>query len=629
MPDCVEYKINISYDSPVFSLYQGLKEQQGMKDEDIARRSHHFIDYSKPYLQPALVGADDCTIETADVLESVDIYDKLCSLIDGGPDCKDPIEIVSQPTSDKIATAIKIANDALNGKDNFDIKMGTAMFYFAGMPTAEQLKSLSKGQIRSFNDRLAVLDRMGLKALGSHLKNNGGLGLFLMYRDNWLEAGADDASLRGRGGDTEKAKILYSLFEKAGLKPEFGEMDLTGKVKGTSFAQVRPIVVGLRGQNNDHTLFSFDFDANDKELTEKFYPMNARHYFIAELVNRTGAVIEFYDDQRANDTQVSSIVIDAGSGRKFNHVPTIDLIVQLSGNDSTAYRPWLLDGYKKLNKGNPGEAEVSIKKAAELNPFCWEAFYFLGRAFSEQKKYAEAKEALNRSLQINPKHAWAYLELGRIFEAAGESKQAVEAFNSAVATDQYFPEGSYALAKALYDSGDKTAALENISKALLLDFQYAEALHLRGKILKENGLAKEAVDSFSESLKYAKSYWPLYSSLVPALCELNDEDRANEVLSVFKTELNNASLPTDELTGPFEETKVIQKTCGSPQIYSAIYAFFGDKFLKGNSFESALDAYSLAGQMDPGDIDLGLKRSMILMLLNRPEDASKVIDEMK
>lgn len=58
-----------------------------------------------------------------------------------------------------------------------------------------------------------------------------------------------------------------------------------------------------------------------------------------------------------------------------------------------------------FNRGSMDTAAIEYNKWTILDPSSAEAWYNLGGAYFNQRKYAKAKQAWERSLQINPNYA--------------------------------------------------------------------------------------------------------------------------------------------------------------------------------------------------------------------------------
>jgi len=122
-----------------------------------------------------------------------------------------------------------------------------------------------------------------------------------------------------------------------------------------------------------------------------------------------------------------------------------------------------LEGYRQLgdvalSQNRPGEAVLSYRKAASLEPSNMAAQLGLANAFRRLKNFSQAKEALSVVLQGDPMNAVAHLELAQIHLAESEIQEAIRELDKVV---RYQPQNSAArdlLVDTLETSGELHAA---------------------------------------------------------------------------------------------------------------------------------------------------------------------------
>lgn len=95
-----------------------------------------------------------------------------------------------------------------------------------------------------------------------------------------------------------------------------------------------------------------------------------------------------------------------------------------------------------FKEGNYAEAIPILEHASREYPGSYEAFVYLGAAYSQLGRHNAAIGALKRASEIKPDSPRVHYNLGQAYEAAGVPKEAVREYKAALALDQ-----NYGLAK--------------------------------------------------------------------------------------------------------------------------------------------------------------------------------------
>jgi len=85
------------------------------------------------------------------------------------------------------------------------------------------------------------------------------------------------------------------------------------------------------------------------------------------------------------------------------------------------------DYYHELDK-----AETWFRKAIELWPNCYEAYYELGVLYGVRHKFSEAEEIFKKAMEFEPKNTELYFELGWIYRQQNKFSEAEEIFKKAL-----------------------------------------------------------------------------------------------------------------------------------------------------------------------------------------------------
>jgi Flp pilus assembly protein TadD len=91
-------------------------------------------------------------------------------------------------------------------------------------------------------------------------------------------------------------------------------------------------------------------------------------------------------------------------------------------------QPFLNMGIVLVDGGHPGQAEQYLKSAVSLAPENPKIREQLGRAYQQQKKYAQAQAQLEAAVKLAPRAAGLHFELGQIYYRRGLRSEAQQQF---------------------------------------------------------------------------------------------------------------------------------------------------------------------------------------------------------
>ena len=142
-------------------------------------------------------------------------------------------------------------------------------------------------------------------------------------------------------------------------------------------------------------------------------------YSLNELQNKSTNNItctEHYNEQIVNQA--------LNLHSKGNIVEAAKYYEYLINQDFTDPRVYSNYGSILKNQGQLKEAELSTRKAIELNPILTEAHLNLGSILKEIGNLKEAEISLRKATQLNPYLANAHSDLGSILNELGNLKEA-------------------------------------------------------------------------------------------------------------------------------------------------------------------------------------------------------------
>ena len=135
---------------------------------------------------------------------------------------------------------------------------------------------------------------------------------------------------------------------------------------------------------------------------------------------------------------------------------------------------WAL-GYQQ--PPDPVGAEKAAREAIRLQPNMFQAYYHLGRALMEQKKFSEAIDALQQAKHISPNSGSADFGMGQVYVAAGDYDKAIKIFSNLPKADQSTPIVHFQLSVAYAGHGDKERALGELQKAIDSGYRDSAAIN--------------------------------------------------------------------------------------------------------------------------------------------------------
>jgi len=135
---------------------------------------------------------------------------------------------------------------------------------------------------------------------------------------------------------------------------------------------------------------------------------------------------------------------------------------------------WAL-GYQQ--PPDPVGAEKAAREAIRLQPNMFQAYYHLGRALMEQKKFSEAIDALQQAKHISPNSGSADFGMGQVYVAAGDYDKAIKIFSNLPKADQSTPIVHFQLSVAYAGHGDKERALVELQEAIDSGYRDSAAIN--------------------------------------------------------------------------------------------------------------------------------------------------------
>ncbi|WP_269611085.1 tetratricopeptide repeat protein [Prochlorococcus marinus] len=181
--------------------------------------------------------------------------------------------------------------------------------------------------------------------------------------------------------------------------------------------------------------------------------------------------------------------------------------------------------------GNLKEAELSTRKAIEINPNFPDAYLNLGIILKDFGKLQEAELSTRKAIEIKPDSAMAHSNLGIILQDLGRLKEAELSTHKAIELNPNFTLSHYNLGIILRDLGNLQEAESSTRKAIELNPDFADAYLNLGNILRDLGKSEEAELSYRKAIEIKPDFAEAHSNLGNILICLDKEKDAKKHFS--------------------------------------------------------------------------------------------------
>jgi tetratricopeptide (TPR) repeat protein len=160
------------------------------------------------------------------------------------------------------------------------------------------------------------------------------------------------------------------------------------------------------------------------------------------------------------------------------------------------------EGEELLSEGRTSEAIAKFLLAIKQNPYYKEAYYKLGKVYSEKGDYKKAILYFKEAIKVDKDYLDALNLLGLAYEADDQISLALSCYQRSLKIDPLNVTSRYNLAEAFYKSGRNEEAIFEYKKIIEIDPDCILGWIGLGTIYwKEKGLIDEAINCFKEAEK--------------------------------------------------------------------------------------------------------------------------------
>jgi tetratricopeptide (TPR) repeat protein len=262
------------------------------------------------------------------------------------------------------------------------------------------------------------------------------------------------------------------------------------------------------------------------------------------------------------------------------------------------------------------EALTDYSRAIEINPQYVEAFIGVAKTYSNQGRYAEAIAAYDQAIQLQPAYADAYFGRGITYSNMGIYDQAIANYDRAIQLqpdyfEVYINRGSVYVQKSDYDR-----AIADYDQAIRLKPEDAMAHIYRGRVYAQKGDYNRAIANYDQAIQLKPDYAGAYSSLGDAYTALDETRKAIESYQqalqivrkvgdrsseeVVLSSIGNAYVSSGETSKALEsyqQALQIVREVGDRSSEEVVLSSIGNAYVSSGETSKALESYQQALQI--------------------------------
>ncbi|MET0534609.1 MAG: tetratricopeptide repeat protein [Steroidobacter sp.] len=141
------------------------------------------------------------------------------------------------------------------------------------------------------------------------------------------------------------------------------------------------------------------------------------------------------------------------------------LALPAHAQDGKAVDDLIRQAQTQLQKGQPRDAENTLRKAIDMAPTRGELYMLRSRARDSSGKFDAALEDANKYVELEPNDPYAYLNRSRIYISQDKTESALADANKAIELDPKEPDGYYRRSDIYNEMGKKAEAKADEDKA--------------------------------------------------------------------------------------------------------------------------------------------------------------------
>ncbi|HEX8283182.1 MAG TPA: tetratricopeptide repeat protein [Pyrinomonadaceae bacterium] len=261
----------------------------------------------------------------------------------------------------------------------------------------------------------------------------------------------------------------------------------------------------------------------------------ARAHLARKNIPAAGRALESAVARGVEAATVYALLADVyeASGHVENAIPAMRLAIERDPK-SEAYR--FRYGMLLTDTRAPAAAVIRLEEALKEFPRSPRLWFALGVAQASLDKSIEAAESFRRAHELEPKFAPALAYLGMAYDQQGRFAEAVEHYERALALDNRIAAAHYLAAEAILKQGPENGARaeSHLKEAVALDPKFAPARVSLAKLYMRGERFAEAVAQLQSAVATDPNLADAYYNLGRALMRLKRTEEAKVALADFK-----------------------------------------------------------------------------------------------
>ncbi len=254
--------------------------------------------------------------------------------------------------------------------------------------------------------------------------------------------------------------------------------------------------------------------------------------------------------------------------------------------------------------GRFSRAQETLEKLVGIQPDYPHLYYNLGLVYRSKKQYSQAVDMYRRAISMQPEDTDTWNNMGATYYLMGMHRQAIEAFERTLEIDpgnSGARENLNAVRRNIGQSPRRETQTASMVHALKQHIEAGAALYLKEEYW-------HAIEEFTKALDIQPDNFKANNNIALAYLKLGEKKKAREHFErAFEADPTAIDVrdKLERLQEDVELSEGVPRIRGGPHSVrqSLALSAAGKVYLSRSAFEEAVNAFSRALELVPGDID--------------------------
>ncbi len=310
------------------------------------------------------------------------------------------------------------------------------------------------------------------------------------------------------------------------------------------------------------------------------------------------------------------------------------LLTECSRDPNVRKQKYFESGNRYFEKAKYAEAVVEYSSAIQIDPNFAVAHFKLGESYLKEQRFPEAYRELRRTIELDPHNASAAFDLGLLMIAGRSYKEVPPLAAGMLEADPQNAKAHLLLSELNRSEGNMAVAFEEIERAIVLAPRQAD-LYVQLATLQSTSDRTQAAE---DSLKKALETDPKFIPAIQGLASLEEtegrlDDAEKQLLYAIQIDPSAVELRKDlarlyrneHRFGEAEQLMIRAKRELGQNGTS--YRILGEFYNNSGDADKALKEFAAISSAHPDDVQTKEDYIRLLLSNNKPEEASKLNDE--